>query len=121
MKRSATIIALIVTVAAGAYVWWNRRPVYAFPLGRIEAYQLEGDRIGYAGAAERLQNWPILQHRGIVDATQAKVRTAIADRRNYFVPGNRGYLCFNPRLAFRVGENEDAVDVLICLECRWVY
>jgi len=121
MKRSLTIIALIVTVAGAVYFWCDRRPVYAFPPSRTNAYKLEGYRLTYTGSAEQLHGWPILQRRDIDESTQAKVRATIGDWKNYERTTERGYACFDPRLAFRIGENEDAIDVLICLECRWVY
>lgn len=95
--------------------------MYEFPAGAVAAYRLDGDHTTGSNVGEDLHGWPILQRRGIDESMQAKVRAAIGDWKNYERTMEGGYACFDPRLAFRVGEKEEAVDVLICLECRWVY
>lgn len=118
-KRRLIAFGIVLIAGASVYFWSDRRSPYDFPPGPIVAYKLDGDRTADTGSAEILYSWPILQRGAVEQSMQARIRSAIADGRHYSRTG--GYACFNPGMAFRIGEGDRAVDVLICLDCRQVY
>ena len=119
MKRKGLILGIVLLVGLAVYVWWDRRSPYDFPAGPVLAYKLDGRRTESASGKSDLYAWPVLLKRGVDDGMASKIRTALRNGSNYAWMG--GYKCFNPGMAFRFGEGNLAVDVLICLECRRVY
>jgi hypothetical protein len=122
-KRTWIIIELVVVAiliaGAGVYFWWDRQSPYDFPTGSIAAYKLDGNGMLNDGSKEVFYSWPILQRCTPDEGVQARIRAAISEGRNYSRTG--GAACFDPGMAFRIGQGDQAVDVLICLHCRNVY
>ena len=45
----------------------------------------------------------------------------ILESRDSYVDPGHGGACFVPRLGFSFGEGRNCVELLICLQCHWVY
>jgi hypothetical protein len=94
--------------------------------GSTISYQLVGeppehDSAGQVRVGEGfLHGCRTLQRRPLSDSVAEPIRTLLATVETY---GDRGMAarCFFPGFAFTFGQDQDAVDVLVCLECRWVY
>jgi hypothetical protein len=55
----------------------------------------------------------------VSDSDVAAVRELLTNTKTYGDRG-QGARCYFPGFAFTFGEGTAAVDVLVCLECRWV-
>lgn len=78
------------------------------------AYKLDCDQV-YTG---RIDECGILETKPIEgDTLHAEVRQILADPGNVKLWGDN---CFEPGLAFRFGEGDEAIDITVCLGCCWV-
>ena len=95
------------------------------PLDHATAYRLGGQHPEYEGpqklrvGPDYLHGCRIVRRWTVPDADVATARELIINIKTY---GDRGMgdRCYFPGFAFTFGESTAAVDVLVCLECRWV-
>ena len=89
------------------------------PPGPIFAHLLNGqherDTVSKPGY---LRGTRILDSRQLTDEQNARLRTTLTATNTF---GGEGARCFIPGIGFTVGHGEDAVEILICLRCDWVY
>jgi hypothetical protein len=95
------------------------------PLGDTTAYRLAGQHPEFEGP-QKLRVGPDYLHGcRIVRRWAAHARDVVATREllmSIKTYGDRGMgaRCYFPGFAFTFGEGTEAVDALVCLECRWV-
>lgn len=89
------------------------------PSGAITAHRTDGSydfnspvsRPGY------LRSSRIEKSRVLTEPQAAALRAIIADPQNF---GNVPMRCFTPGLGFTLGEGEEEMAILVCLQCLWV-
>lgn len=96
----------------------------------IRAYLLDGEyyerraiETGEDGPVAPPDNsfrtWPILQSKGIsAQELASSIREAISNKANF---GRGGADCFNPGMGISIGEGDDQLDAVVCIECEWLY
>ena len=97
----------------------------ALPSGHTTAYRLAGQHPEYEGpnkirvSPEHLHGCRIVRRWSVLDSDVMAARELLASIKTY---GDRGMgaRCYFPGFAFTFGDGIAAVDVLVCLECRWV-
>jgi hypothetical protein len=72
-----------------------------------------------APPAEMFHDWPVLERRRVTEAALAKELAAAVTSRSNF--GGSPAACFWPGLGVAVGEGEERLDAVICLQCNQLY
>src|SRR5215469_6358380 len=90
----------------------------------VHVYRLDGfyyDKLAkttdgpFDPPANSLRKWPILEQKRIHDRRLATEFSAAVDTSSNF--GGSGKDCFWPGMAITLGEGEEQVDAIICLQC----
>lgn len=95
------------------------------PLGDITAYQLTCEGPEYEGPYElrvsddHLHGCRILRRWIVPESDLSAARELLSSIKTYGHWG-LGLKCYFPGFAFTFGESPSALDVLVCLDCRWV-
>ncbi|MEW6306862.1 MAG: hypothetical protein AB1705_25640 [Verrucomicrobiota bacterium] len=103
----------------------NTDQIPELPRGLTTAYCLAGKHPEYEGP-NKLRTGPDYLHGCLVIRRWAVSETDIATARDLLMSpktyGDRGLgaRCYFPGFAFTFGQNQSAIDALVCLECRWV-
>jgi hypothetical protein len=95
------------------------------PLGLTAVYRLAGQHPEYEAphrlrvGSEFLHGCRVIQRWTVPGTDVATVRELLMNIKTY---GDRGMgaRCYFPGFAFTFGQSTATVDVLVCLECRWV-
>jgi len=66
----------------------------------------------------RLREWPILQTKELDFNASEDVRSVLLSADTYAETGAK---CFEPGLAFRFRSGGGEVDLIVCLQCNWIY
>lgn len=94
----------------------------------VHVYRLDGfyyDKLAetsdgpFAPPANNLRRWPIIDKRRINDRTLAADWSGAVHAANNF--GGSGKDCFWPGMAVTLGEGDQRIDAIICLECDRLY
>jgi hypothetical protein len=124
-KASPIIIALLAILACGGVYAYRQSRLNTVPDAvwrclqrpqQMTLYSVEPEgATSRAVGSERFHNFPVLGQVSVSDLFDQKcVEGAIQNAVfTYFGPSG----CFNPRHALRVGDGENAYDILICFEC----
>ena len=124
-KKVIVIVALIIAAGVGLSLFLNhtfQAPPYPLPVSSMVAYRITGQEIDnrfFGNDPNSIHGYAIVQRQPILDA---QLRQDVVDMLNSrLMYGRQGFACFEPGIAIRLGEGEDRVDILICLECQHVY
>jgi hypothetical protein len=124
-KKSLIILSLILAIPILLFAFGNhsfQSAPYPLPNSPMIAYRItgqEGDLRFFANDPNSIQGYAIIQRQMISDSQlQNDVINALNSRLVY---GSDNIRCFEPGIAFRLGEGPNAIDVLICLTCRHIY
>lgn len=84
-------------------------------------FTLDPEELGLEGkifTVRYLRDWKILSEKSLDSRTAAEVLSLLKKEGTYF---DGGALCFDPGLGFRFQRGESFVELVICLDCNWVY
>ncbi len=90
------------------------------PPGPCVAYRLNGhyDFRGESSQPGYLRSSGILASRPLTEDYSGAVRTILMTSDSF---GGEPARCFMPGLGFTIGDGADAVEILVCLQCYWIY
>ncbi|RYD70810.1 MAG: hypothetical protein EOP84_26030 [Verrucomicrobiaceae bacterium] len=95
-------------------------PWDSLPAGPITAFRLRGE-YDYRTPVSRpgvLRSSQILDSLTATNEQEERIRRVLSAPDTY---GDDPMRCFIPRFGFSIGFGPGTVDLLICLECHWVY
>jgi hypothetical protein len=117
----ALILALFVCWFALGTPTFETTP-YSLPASPMVAYRITGSEADvqyFADDPNSIRGFAIVQEQAITDAQlEQDVIGGLSSRLIY---GSDNIRCFEPAIAVRFGEGDNAIDALICLSCRHVY
>lgn len=68
---------------------------------------------------QMFREWPVLERRRVANAALAQeLASAIEKGANF---GGPPAACFWPGFGIAVGEGDEQIDAVICLQCNWLY
>ena len=90
------------------------------PSGAIVAHRLDGkyDFSRQHAQLGHLRSVRILASLPLTDEQSARLRALLNSTDSF---GGKAMRCFMPGVGFTVGNGAEAVEVLVCLQCYWVY
>jgi hypothetical protein len=90
------------------------------PIGLIVAHRLNGeyDLRKPSSRPGHLRSARILRSKRLADEQSNRLRATLTSIDSF---GGEGARCFLPGFGFTVGGGPDVVEVLVCLQCYWVY
>ena len=83
------------------------------------AYKVDPNVAEKPGEAGTLQGWKVLASKPVPDGKlRDRIEKVLGDKSTY---GDQGAKCFQPGMGFTVKSEEGTVDIVICLQCYWLY
>jgi hypothetical protein len=129
MRRRRIAIVLVIAAGAGLATYALSSPApYRLSAQPVTAYRVLplDDRVvwGYLHGPEparpTFRGYPVFASKPMPEQLRTALIRILESSKTYTDPGHGG-ACFEPRLGFSFGEGESRVEILICLECHWVY
>jgi hypothetical protein len=125
-KNKIRFGVLTLVVLAPIFIYFFGLPIesvpFELPQSPMTAYRIAGnesDARTFMNEPNTLRGYSILQERPIDDAQLHRdIASVIGNRFTY---GGNGAMCFEPGIAVRFGQGDQAVEALICLDCGHVY
>jgi hypothetical protein len=98
----------------------KRKFDYTLPAGELLAHRLDGsfDFCECSSQPGFLRSSRILDSKQLSDEQGTRIRTLLVSKGSY---GGEGARCFIPGFGFTIGSGADAMEILICLQCHWIY